>query len=208
MLCGGGPGELRELTFGAGDSHRKGRTVAIVRTEAGRLVYKPRSLVIDIALHNFIGLLPEGHGNGLVNCVPAALDFDDHGWGEFIAHRYASGPAELKDFYHEIGQWLAIMRLLGGNDLHAENLIANGRHPVIVDCETLFVPKIPPSPSGYGHALDRAVRAGLWNGAQYWPAPRARLGPRLARGRQFGSRDAAWRAADDAYARHPRGRLG
>jgi type 2 lantibiotic biosynthesis protein LanM len=156
-LCGGGPGELRELTFGAGDSHRKGRTVAIVRTEAGRIVYKPRSLVIDIALHNFIGLLPEGHGNGLVNCVPAALDFDDHGWVEFVAHCYASGPEELKDFYHGIGLWLAIMRLLGGNDLHAENLIANGRHPVIVDCETLFVPKIPPSPSGYGHALDRAV---------------------------------------------------
>src|SRR5439155_24620472 len=28
---------------------------------------------------------------------------------------------------------------------------------VVVDCETLFTPKIPPSPSGYGAALDRAV---------------------------------------------------
>jgi type 2 lantibiotic biosynthesis protein LanM len=156
-LYGSDPGELRELAFGAGDSHRKGRTVAILQTEAGRIVYKPRSLAIDIGLQNFVETLAVDHGNGLVIRVPKALDFDDHGWVEFIPHCYASGPAELKDFYHGIGQWLAIMRLVGGNDLHAENLIAHGRHPVIVDCETLFVPKIPPSPSGYGQALDRAV---------------------------------------------------
>src|SRR5215510_10049089 len=32
-LCAGEPGELNELSFGAGDSHRGGSTVAIVRGE-------------------------------------------------------------------------------------------------------------------------------------------------------------------------------
>jgi type 2 lantibiotic biosynthesis protein LanM len=48
------------------------------------------------------------------------------------------------------------MRLLSGSDLHAENVIAEGGTPVVVDCETLFTPKIPPSPSGYGAAVDEA----------------------------------------------------
>src|SRR6185295_16879389 len=53
-LCASGPGELNELSFGAGDSHRGGATVTIVRGEDWRVVYKPRSLAIDIALHGFV----------------------------------------------------------------------------------------------------------------------------------------------------------
>src|SRR6202521_4147686 len=156
-LCGGDPGELLELKFGAGDIHRTGQTVAILRSEAGPIVYKPRSLAIDIALRSFIAELAEDHRGRLVIRVPEALGFEEHGWGEFIEHRYASGTEELRDFYRGIGHWLALMRLLGGRDLHAENLIAHGGSPVVVDCETLFTPKIPPSPSDYGEAADRAA---------------------------------------------------
>jgi type 2 lantibiotic biosynthesis protein LanM len=156
-LCGDDPGELQELKFGAGDSHRTGQTVAILRSEAGQIVYKPRSLAVDIALRGFIADLAEDHRGPLVIRVPEAMGFDEHGWVEFIAHRYASGTEELRDFYRGIGHWLAIMRLLGGRDLHAENVIAHGKSPVVVDCETLFTPKIAPSPSGYGQAVDRAA---------------------------------------------------
>lgn len=158
LLCGDEPGELQQLTFGAGDSHRSGQTVAMVGSDAGRVVYKPRSLAIDIALHQFITELAQDHGSPLVIRVPRAVGCNDHGWVEFISHQYASGPEELRAFYQGIGHWLAIMRLLAGNDLHAENLIAHGRSPVIVDCETLFVPRMAPSPSGYGQALDRAFQ--------------------------------------------------
>jgi lantibiotic modifying enzyme len=48
------------------------------------------------------------------------------------------------------------MRLLGGSDLHAENVIACGPVPVVVDCETLFTPPWPAPPSGSGLASDRA----------------------------------------------------
>lgn len=155
-LCGGEPGELQELNFGAGDSHRSGQTVAILRCDAGRIVYKPRSLAVDIALRRFIVELAEDHTDPLVIRVPEAVGFDEHGWVEFIAHRYASGADELRHFYRGIGHWLAIMRLLGGRDLHAENVIAHARSPVVVDCETLFTPRIPPSPSDFGQAMDRA----------------------------------------------------
>lgn len=156
-LCGGDPGELQELKFGAGDSHRGGETVAILRCENGQMVYKPRSLAIDNTLRRFISELAADHSGPLEIRVPDGVGFDEHGWVEFITHRYASGPEELQEFYRGMGHWLAIMRLLGGRDLHAENVIAHGKSPVVVDCETLFTPNIPPSPSGYGRAADRAA---------------------------------------------------
>ena len=150
------PGELNELSFGAGDSHRGGSTVAIARGEGWRVVYKPRSLAIDSALCGFVAGLAGDHDGALSIRVPKAMDCGDYGWVEFVTHRFAAGNEELLSFYRGIGHLLAVMRLLSGSDLHAENVIAHGASPVVVDCETLFTPKIPPSPSGYGRAFDRA----------------------------------------------------
>jgi type 2 lantibiotic biosynthesis protein LanM len=155
-LCVGELGELIELSFGAGDSHCGGATVAIAGGEGWRVVYKPRSLAIDSALRGFIAELADDHGGALSIHVPKVIDCGDYGWVEFVSHRYAKGNEELLSFYRGIGHLLALMRLLGGSDLHAENLIAQGGSPVVVDCETLFTPKIPMPPSGYGEALDRA----------------------------------------------------
>jgi type 2 lantibiotic biosynthesis protein LanM len=156
-LCTGNLGELNELSFGAGDSHRGGSTVAIARGEGWRVVYKPRSLAIDSALRGFVTGVAEDHGSALSVRIPEVVDCGDYGWAEFVAHRFSAGNEELLSFYRGIGHLLALMRLLSGSDLHAENVIAQGGSPVVVDCETLFTPKIPPSPSGYGDALDRAI---------------------------------------------------
>ena len=155
-LCGGDPAELNELSFGAGDSHRGGLTVAMAGGEGWHVVYKPRSLAIDNALRSFVAELAEDHGSALSIRVPQVIDCGDYGWAESVTHRFAAGDEELLSFYRGIGHLLASMRLLSGSDLHAENVIAQGGSPVVVDCETLFTPKIPPSPSGYGVAHDRA----------------------------------------------------
>ncbi|HEY3937927.1 MAG TPA: type 2 lanthipeptide synthetase LanM family protein [Bryobacteraceae bacterium] len=157
-LLGSHAGELSAVVFGAGDSHRGGRTVAMVTCDGGTVVYKPRSLVVDALLRNLIAELAGGSELELFLRVPASICSDGHGWAEFIAHRHAASRDELRAFYRGIGHWLALMRLLGATDLHSENLIAHGKWPVMVDCETLFTPKIPPSPSGLG---DAAHRAGL-----------------------------------------------
>src|SRR5256714_3320620 len=155
-LCAGDPGELNELSFGAGDSHRGGLTVAIARGEGWRVVYKPRSLAIDSALRSFVAELADDHGSALSVRVPEVMDCGDYGWAEFVTHCFAAGNQELLSFYRGIGHLLALMRLLSGSDLHAENLIAHVGSPVVVDSETLFTPKIPSSPSGYGGAFDHA----------------------------------------------------
>src|SRR6185369_5676218 len=90
-LCNGDPGELHELSFGAGDSHRGGTTVAIARGEGWSVVYKPRSLAIDRALRGFVCELCDDHRSALNVRIPEIVDCGDYGWAEFVDHRFAAG---------------------------------------------------------------------------------------------------------------------
>jgi type 2 lantibiotic biosynthesis protein LanM len=149
-------GSLSSVSFGVGDTHQGGKTVAILQGQGGKLVYKPRSMAIDVALHAFVEwLAPRLEGSAIR--VPRAIDCGSHGWAEFVEHRHAQDDAQLRTFYRGVGHWLGVMRLLGGNDLHAENLIAHGGSPVVVDCETMFVPHLAGRPTGLGEAFDRAA---------------------------------------------------
>ena len=158
LLGGRPPGRLTQVDFGAGDSHHGGRTVAMVGCDGGQLVYKPRSLGAEVRLRDFLSGLAADLGRPLAASVAAALDRGDHGWSAFVAHALTASDAELRGFYQGVGQWLAIMRLLGGVDLHAENLIAHRGRPFVVDCEALFTPKVAPFASDFGEAFDRATR--------------------------------------------------
>ncbi|MFI6318403.1 type 2 lanthipeptide synthetase LanM family protein [Nonomuraea sp. NPDC050556] len=151
-LPGGPVGVLERVEFGAGDSHRGGQTVVVLHGEDGRVVYKPRSLAVDAALAELLT-----HLGVSTMRVPAVITRGGYGWAEHVEHRYCAGAEQLRAFYRGMGHWLALMRLLGGSDLHAENLIAAGPQPVVVDCETLFTPHAKARPSGYGGAVDLAV---------------------------------------------------
>lgn len=178
-------GLLRAVSFGAGDTHQGGKTVAIVECGQGKVVYKPRSMQIDAALRAFVDWLRQRLGVVSTIQVPQVIDRGSHGWAEYVEHQYASDDGELRDFYRGVGHWLGVMRLLGGNDLHAENLIAHGGSPVVVDCETMFVPNPIGRPSGLGEAFDRA--ASLISGSV--------LGVGLLPGRGMGL---GWRGVDNS----------
>ncbi len=156
-LPGVGSGQLTGVTFGAGDSHGGGQTVAVVVTSTGRLLYKPRPVEVDRCLAQFLDSVL-GQPGGTRITVPEVIVKPGYGWAEHIEHRYCADAAELTAFYLNVGHWLAVMRLLGGTDLHAENVIAAGPVPVVVDCEALFMPHNPYPPSGYGAAHDHAVQ--------------------------------------------------
>jgi type 2 lantibiotic biosynthesis protein LanM len=149
-----GAGRLVGVEPGAGDGHRGGRTVMLLRFEDGaRLVYKPRPL----AAHQ--------HFNELVqwfNALPgtpglrtlALLDRGPYGWVEFVAERPCRSGRQVETFYRRQGALLALLHALDGTDLHHENLIADGEYPVLVDVETLFHPPLPTAVSD-----DPAARA-------------------------------------------------
>ncbi|WP_157251549.1 type 2 lanthipeptide synthetase LanM family protein [Nonomuraea typhae] len=151
-LPGAPSGPLERVEFGAGDSHRGGQTVVLAHGADGHVIYKPRSLAVDAALGELLIHLGDSPMR-----VPAVVTWSGYGWAEHIEHRHCADDAELRAFYRGMGHWLALMRLLGGSDLHAENVIAAGPHPVVVDCESLFAPHAKARPSGYGQATDLAV---------------------------------------------------
>ncbi|MEO6503924.1 MAG: type 2 lanthipeptide synthetase LanM family protein [Jatrophihabitantaceae bacterium] len=150
-------GDLTAVTFGQGDSHRGGRSVAVLTMDNQRLIYKPRSLAIDWAISAF---LSELFGPVAIEeriRVPAVLLSGSYGWSQFVEHRYCASADELSSYYVRLGHWLALARLFGTTDLHAENLIACGPTPVVIDCETLFTPHQMVASAGMGDALDQAT---------------------------------------------------
>ncbi|MFJ2027945.1 type 2 lanthipeptide synthetase LanM family protein [Streptomyces sp. NPDC087897] len=159
-----GPGALIGVEAGAGDSHRGGRSVMLLRFAGGaRLVYKPRPL----AAHRHFNALADWFGSldGAPELrVLRVLDRGEYGWAEFVEERPCASAAETRQFYWRQGALLALLHALDGTDLHHENLIACGPHPVLVDVETLFHPPLGParSPDPAARALHDSVhRVGL-----------------------------------------------
>lgn len=152
-LLGRAPGRLVGIALDQGDLHAGGQTVVRLTFEAGQVMYKPRSLRIDAVLDAFLARVFDDAERIR---VPAVLDRGDYGWAAFAEHRYCDGDDELRRFYRGLGHWLAILRLLGGTDIHLENLIAVGPVPVVVDVESLFAIVRPVAPSNYGQAYDLA----------------------------------------------------
>ncbi len=132
-------GRICSIHYGAGDTHKGGKTVAIVTCENGTVVYKPRSLDIENKFNNFINWLNKQENSGLLKLKYASVvDFGNYGWSEFITPQHCFDDNEVKNYYKRIGQLLAIFYMFGSTDLHSENIIAKGEYPFIIDLETLF----------------------------------------------------------------------
>ncbi len=156
------PGALTEVAFGAGDTHRDGRSVAILRFANGlRLVYKPRALAVDVHFQSLLSWLNRQGAQPAFRTL-AVLDRETHGWIEFVAAAPCTTSDEITRFYTRQGGYLALLHLLSAADFHFENLIAAGEHPLLIDLEALFHPDImdydPSKPGELAQqALDQSV---------------------------------------------------
>src|SRR5579862_8999473 len=136
------PGKLASVQFGAGDTHRKGRSVVIAGFTGGeRLVYKPRSMAVDEHFNELLVWLNE-RGAEPAFRRPKSLGRGQHGWAEFIRREACASTAEVKRFYQRQGALLAVLFALEATDFHCENLIAAGEHPMLIDLEALFHPHL------------------------------------------------------------------
>ncbi len=132
-------GLVTGIEMGAGDSHRDGRSVALLRfTSGAKIVYKPRSLAVDRHFQELLRWINEkSHVDFRTIGV---LSRDHYGWVEFVEPASCASSEEVSRFYHRQGGFLALLYTLGATDFHFENLIAAGEHPVLIDLESLFHP--------------------------------------------------------------------
>jgi type 2 lantibiotic biosynthesis protein LanM len=135
------PGALQRVRL-AGDRHRQGRSVALCSFASGfTTVYKPRPVSVEGHLQALLAWLDgrqPGPAPGLAFRTFQVIDRGRYGWVETVPHRPCSTPEEVERFYGRQGANLAVLHALGGTDMHADNIIASGEHPVVVDAEALF----------------------------------------------------------------------
>ncbi len=135
-------GQLVAVEGGAGDTHQGGRSVAIAKFSSGlNVVYKPRSLATDIHFQQLLTWLNE-RGNHPPFRTLKILNRETYGWVEFVTAKGCSSKAEVRRFYERQGGYLALLYALEATDFHYENLIAAGEHPVLIDLESLFHPRV------------------------------------------------------------------
>lgn len=133
----------------AGDLHRNGRAVHILRLDSGRrVVYKPRSLGIDRAYYSFVRWL-NAHGMDPELPVVSHCARDGYGWYPFIESLDCEDDSAVARFYRRQGAHLAILYVLGAYDLHHENVVASGEYPVLIDIECVVSPTFPALPAHF-----------------------------------------------------------
>ena len=165
--------ELRLIALAGGlsDPHRGGRGVWKLSFAAGdgpghhALIYKPRSLAVDVHFQELVEWCNQAARRGALSLAglrhavldgPAPgfpelrtlrlLDAGDHGWVEYVERRDCDDAGGAARFYLRQGAYLALLHVLAGADVHYENVIASGEHPMLVDLETLFHPWLQVSP--------------------------------------------------------------
>jgi type 2 lantibiotic biosynthesis protein LanM len=123
---------------GLSDRHNGGRSAQIVSFEDGsRVVYKPKDLRVDAAWYDLVERLNRANPPLQLKAV-RAVALHGYGWTEFIDHAGCADQQNCKLFFRRAGAWLALFHLFAATDMHQENIIAAGDHPVPIDLEMVL----------------------------------------------------------------------
>lgn len=153
-------GALRALSPGLSDRHNAGRSVFGLTFDSGtKLIYKPRTVGLEFAYNGFLRWLAE---NSARPALPAlrVVARDGYGWTEVVAQAPAGSREEVETYSRRAGMLLCVAYVLGGKDLHMDNVIATASSPVIIDSESILQPDLASDEEDAGprSAMDRASR--------------------------------------------------
>jgi type 2 lantibiotic biosynthesis protein LanM len=153
------PGELGpvvSLVPSLSDPHNRRRFVVALTFQNGfRLVYKPRDLRLELAFQQLLGWL-NAHGLSPAMKTLTVFTRAQYGWVEFVEQASCEGEDAARAYFGRMGTLLCLGYVFDGVDLHHENIMTSGAHPVVVDAETFFYPK--PRPAAESRAGAQALR--------------------------------------------------
>lgn len=128
---------LSDIRLDGGDAHNHGRTVAILEFNNGsKIVYKPRDLSIHVLFADLAHECERSDGF-LPLHVSRVLPKDGYAFEEFVRQAQCLTNDQVSRYYLRIGELLALVWFLHGNDMHYENIISDGEYPQIIDYETV-----------------------------------------------------------------------
>lgn len=133
--------KVRKISTSISDRHNNGRSVHIVEFEDGsKLVYKPHNNSIDKAFQKWVAIFTEAAGEEPFP-FPKSIKTKKGFFCEFIKASSLKSKNEANEFFRRAGFLMGVIYFLRGNDLHAENIVACGKNPIIIDTETIIAPK-------------------------------------------------------------------
>lgn len=143
FVSGDGPHHITEVIGDLSDAHNLGGSVLIFKiNNLTKIVYKPKDLTLDIEWLNLINKLNTLNPPTNLKAVKT-IKKNGYGWTEFVGNTPCSSKDEFALFFQRAGSWLALFHLFASSDMHFENLIANGAHPVPIDLEMILQATAP-----------------------------------------------------------------
>ena len=138
------------------DNHHNGRTVFSIEFASQlKLIYKPKDIGQEVAYFQLLDWLNQ-HNAPLSFKLFKTLNRSTHGWVEFVEQLPCETPESAQRYYQRAGILLCLLYVIEGTDVHHENIVACGEHPVLVDMETLFHHRVKEIDSLGDSALDLA----------------------------------------------------
>jgi type 2 lantibiotic biosynthesis protein LanM len=138
------------------DRHHQGRTVFAIQFASDlKLIYKPKDIGQEANYFQLLDWLNQ-HGSPLPFKLFKTFNRSTHGWVEYVEQLPCQSPEEAQRYYQRAGMLLCLLYVIEGTDVHHENIVACGEHPVLVDMETLFHHRIKEMDSLGDSALDLA----------------------------------------------------
>lgn len=134
-------GAVTSLTPLADDVHARGRFPVRVSFETGDVVYKPRSVEAGRSFYAVLDRLDDHLSTPRIR-KPGFVSRDGYGWMEPVPYEDLSDADAARRYYLRAGAVLCLAYVLGVTDCQADNVIARGEHPTLVDGETLLHPRV------------------------------------------------------------------
>jgi type 2 lantibiotic biosynthesis protein LanM len=129
---------VSQVSGGLGDLHNSGRSVQLICfTDGCQILYKPRDLRLDVLWGSIVERLNASAPPTDLR-TPRVIACDGYGWNEFIDYTECSDPGGFERFFRRAGAWLCLFHIFAGTDMHEDNMIAAGDHPVPIDLETIL----------------------------------------------------------------------
>lgn len=151
---------ITDIETDCSDPHLGNRTVMKVRFgNHNEWFYKPRSGENEQAWFALLHWLNEQSFPARFTVVDI-ISANNHSWMQAIKHRKCRNERQAARYYFRAGALLYLVHWLRGVDIHAGNIIADADQPVVVDCETLFHPKVK-MPRKVKHEAETVLRTGM-----------------------------------------------
>ncbi len=139
QLLGGKPlTKVSCLKLGLSDPHLNGRSVTILDfADDSKIVYKPRSLGIDLAYAKLVEWWNAISPSLSLKCA-AVISREDYGWAEYVVASDCQDREDVAEYYRRQGAHTALFHFLQSSDFHGDNFIAAGGFPVPIDLECIM----------------------------------------------------------------------